>query len=255
MTAAGGDGQFEQAFTCCHRTSTRGKAACFHARDIVHRKDSISRKPLEQPVIDHGARALSMLFIWLEDKDNPAIEVTLCCQMTGSPQQHGRMPVMAAGMHCPVMHRHPFRRARLGDGKGIHISAEGNTAGAVAALQNADDACLSDVAVNLDAEGFKKRRDVGRGALLSKPRFGVAMEITAPAGHLRYQFGGNLCACFRVCFRTCLWGFVHLAASFVLSALIISAAFSAIMMVGALVLPDIRVGITDASTTRSLRTP
>ena len=35
-----------------------------------------------------------------------------------------------------------------------------------------------------------------------------------------------------------------------ISALIISAAFSPIMMVGALVLPPISVGITDASTTR-----
>ena len=53
--------------------------------------------------------------------------------------------------------------------------------------------------------------------------------------------------CFRACFRNCLgagfWGFVHLAASFVLSALIISAAFSAIMIVGAFKFPLVMVGM------------
>jgi hypothetical protein len=40
-----------------------------------------------------------------------------------------------------------------------------------------------------------------------------------------------------------------------ISALIMSAAFSPIMMVGALVLPPIRVGITEASTTRRPSSP
>ena len=64
-----------------------------HAIDLLH------AEAIHQAVIDHGLAAPAALFRRLEDDDRRACEVAGLGEVTGCSQEHGRVAVMAAGVH------------------------------------------------------------------------------------------------------------------------------------------------------------
>jgi pyrimidine deaminase RibD-like protein len=70
------------------------------------------------------------------------------------------------------------------EGQGIHISPEGNTAGAIATLQNANDAGATNFLMYLEAKGCEQRGNNPCCSLLLKAKFGMAVKIMPPCGHL-----------------------------------------------------------------------
>ena len=134
VAAAGGNLDLEQRLAGHHRSRARGKRTNVHARHIVHAIDRIDREPLEQPIGDHRRPALAVFLGRLEDKHRPAIELAIPSQMLCSTQEHGRMPVMPAGMHYPLMAGSMRERVLLNNRQGIHIGPQPYARRAIAAL-------------------------------------------------------------------------------------------------------------------------
>ena len=71
-----------------------------HAGLVVDGEDRVAGEFLEQPVLDHLARAAAAFLGRLEDEVHGALEVALLAQHLGGAQQHRGVAVMAAGMHA-----------------------------------------------------------------------------------------------------------------------------------------------------------
>src|SRR5258708_4526898 len=103
MGAAPGARDAEIGAARHHRPGADGELADRKPRPVVHAKDRIAGKALEQPVLDHRIAAAEALFGRLEDEIDGAVEVAGPGEMARGSQQHGRMPVMAAGMQAPIL--------------------------------------------------------------------------------------------------------------------------------------------------------
>ena len=78
-----------------------------------------------------------MLLRRLEDEVDRAGKSRVCHKGLGGTQQHGGVPVMAAGVHAPWRLRSVRPPGRFLDGKRVHVGAETN--GAVAAGEQRPD--------------------------------------------------------------------------------------------------------------------
>ena len=97
----------------------------FQPWPIMHAPDRLHREFGEQPVIDHGPGAcITTLFSRLENTVNRAIEVTMPCQIFRCTKQHGRMTIMATGMHSIGMSGRIGKIGLLLHGKRVHIRPE-----------------------------------------------------------------------------------------------------------------------------------
>ncbi len=63
--------------------------------------DLVNAEALHQPVIDHGLAAGAAFFGGLENDYRRSGKISRFGQILRRPQQHGRVAVMAAGMHLP----------------------------------------------------------------------------------------------------------------------------------------------------------
>ena len=99
-----------------------------HPRPIVHPVDLLDAEALHHPVINHFAAATAALFGGLEDDGNCAIKIARLSQIFCGTKQHGRVPVMAAGMHCTGCFRGIIKPRFLMDRQGIHICAQPDAA-------------------------------------------------------------------------------------------------------------------------------
>ena len=109
-----------------HRPFTNGKMADRNAGHVVHAIDFLNAPAGDQAILHHLFPTPAALFRRLEDNDDRAIEIPRLAQVFRRPQQHGRMPVMAAGVHL-ARHgagiRHP---CLLEYRQRIHIRAQTN---------------------------------------------------------------------------------------------------------------------------------
>ena len=97
---------------------------------VVKAENCIAGKSLEEPVGDHALCAAvdAGLFGGLEHKVHGAGEAARAGEVFSRAEQHGRMPVVAAGVH-PARHLARIRQARLlGDGKRVHVGPDRDAA-------------------------------------------------------------------------------------------------------------------------------
>jgi hypothetical protein len=81
-----------------------------------------------------------------------AVEAPGLGEVLGGAEQHGGMPVVAAGMHAPGMLRAVGEFIQLVQVQRIHIGAQPDRPVAGANLQGADDAGLGQATMHLDPE-------------------------------------------------------------------------------------------------------
>jgi hypothetical protein len=87
-----------------HGSRPRGDPARRQERRDVDRECGVDgRLPLEQTLLDHGARAEVPLLARLEhEADVPCEALTPLAQEPRGARQHGRVRVVAAGVHRPL---------------------------------------------------------------------------------------------------------------------------------------------------------
>ena len=94
------------------------------------------------------------------------------------------MPVVAAGVHPPVVPRAVLEPRRLLDRKRVHVRAKPHRARRVAGTKRPDHAGAADAAVDLEPEFLEPlRHQVGRAVLL-EAELGVGVNVAPPGGHL-----------------------------------------------------------------------
>ena len=118
-----------------------------HRRSLAHRKTAggsvgpvvqaehrLHGKAFEKAVGNHGRRAALPLLGGLEQKHHGAVEIRVFGQMGRRTQQHGRVPVVAAGVHPPRVTGMMVEIVLFLDRQRIHIGTQADGTTAVASL-------------------------------------------------------------------------------------------------------------------------
>jgi hypothetical protein len=110
-------------------------------------------------------------------------------------QQHGRVRVVAAGVHDARPRAVELGAVDLLDRQRVHVGAQADHR-AVAPADVADDASLGDFGLGGNAQVDQRGVDQTGGALLGEGQFRVAVNLAAPAADLfvdRFGSVKNLC--------------------------------------------------------------
>ena len=95
-----------------------------HARHVVHAVDLLDAEALHQAVLDHRVAAAAAFLGRLEDHHRRAVEIARLGEIFRGAQQHGGVPVMAAGMHLAGDLGRVGHVGRLLDRQRVHVGAQ-----------------------------------------------------------------------------------------------------------------------------------
>ena len=153
-----------------------------HAGPVVQAEDGVAGEAFEESVLDHGATATEGFFGGLEDEVKGAVEVLVGGEVFGGGQQDGGVAVMAAGMHAAGVAGVVAEGVGFLHGQGIHVGADADAAGAVAAFEGADDASLAQAGGDFIAPFAQFVGYQGGGAGLFETQFGMGMDVASQGG-------------------------------------------------------------------------
>ncbi len=166
-------------------------------RVVVHPVELVAGEALEQFVGQHRAGAAQPFLGRLEDEHRRAVEIARLGQVACGAEQHHRVRVVPAGMHHAGALRGPGQVGAFVDRQRVHVGAQADRAAAAVpaavpatpALQHADDACLADAGMRLDAPFGQQVGDDARRPDLVEPQLGVGMKVAAELGQLGREGG------------------------------------------------------------------
>ena len=150
---------------------------------------------------DHHLGSLAVFLGRLEHDADLAVDIVghMAQDLQGA-KHHGNMAVMAAGMHKAFVDTGEFLAGLLGDGQGVDVGAQQDTAARRAVLavgigggaaQGRHEAGFKR-ALGGDVHGIELIGDVGGGAYLGQARLGVFMEMATLPDDIGLEFGGNV---------------------------------------------------------------
>ena len=165
---------------------TRHRGARFHPDmagvvigRIVHPVDFIAGKSVKEAVSDHRAGAAEAFLGGLKDQDDLAGEIPRLRQVARGAKQHGRVPVMAAGVHHAGCFGGEGEVRLLMYRQRVHVGAEADGLAWTVPLDDADDAGFPDAGMSLDPPIAQFFRNDAGGADLFETQFRVLMQVAA----------------------------------------------------------------------------
>ncbi len=151
----------------------------------MHAVNRVDREAVEQPFLDHDARAAEPFLGGLEDQVHGAGEIRLGGEAARGTEQHGGMAVMAARVHLAVDHRAVRELVLLLQMQRVHVGAQRDRALARAlALDGRDHAGLGEPALVRDAPRRQLGGDDVGGAHLLERGLGVLVDVATDLGEL-----------------------------------------------------------------------
>ena len=174
-----------------HRPRPESEGAGGQSRPVVHAVDGLHGELLEQAVLHHDPAAAFVFLGRLEDEVNGALELAGLGQVAGGAKQHGRVAVVAAGVHFSWGLRLVGDVARLLDEERVHVGAQPHRR-PVARAKRADDAGPRQAPVHGDAEFIQQPGDDAGRALLFEGCLGVGVQVPPPGGHVAVKSGDAL---------------------------------------------------------------
>ena len=146
---------------------------------VVHAEYRFRRELLEQPVVDHPARARAALFARLKHEMDGAGQLRQLLEHARGAEQHHGMAVMAARMHDPVRARRIREVVGFVDRQRVQIGAQHDAAARIGTGQARDHARATQPARHRVTERFKLAGDdVGRPVFLES-QLGMRMQVSA----------------------------------------------------------------------------
>ena len=163
------------------------------ARHVVHAVDLLDAEAVHHPVLDHGAAAGAALLRRLEDEHRRAGEAARLGQVARRAEQHGGVPVMAAGMHLAGRLRGPGLAALLVDRQRVHVGAQADDAPASRSPAPFSTPTTPvrpmPSTTSSQPKRAQLRRHVGRRAVHVVEQLRMAVEVAPPGGDLVVQVG------------------------------------------------------------------
>ena len=175
----------------------RARADCECAdrqtRHVVHSVDLFDAKPLHHAVVDHRLAPRAAFLRGLEDDGDGPGEVSRLGHVLRGAEQHGGVPVMAAGVHDAGGLGGVFGAGLLLDWQGVHIGAHAHGPARRLAPDDPDDAGAPNPFDNLvAAEGAEFFSDDPGGADRVVHQLRVLMQIASPCGDLVMHSGDGV---------------------------------------------------------------
>jgi hypothetical protein len=158
----------------------------------VHAVDLLHAEAVHDAVLHHLGAAAAALFRRLEDDDRGPVEVAGLRQVSGGPEQHRRVAVVAAGVHLARHLRLVGHVRRFKDRQGVHVGPEpDHLAGpGPAAPDHPDDAGPAETGHHLvAAELPESLGDDSGGSVHIEEEFRVLVEILPPGSDLVREVG------------------------------------------------------------------
>ena len=118
----------------------------------------------------------------LEDQVHRAVEGPVLREMLGGRKQHGRVAVVAAGVHLAGVPAGVREGVVLGDRQRVDVGAQSDRTVRTAALHDADHSGGTEPAMDRDAPVCQGLRDHVGGAALLEAQLRVGMQVTADRG-------------------------------------------------------------------------
>ncbi len=170
-----------------------------HVGEDMQPEHRLGLVPLEHAFLDHQrgtpllARRGTLLGRLEQEHHRPRKLGTHRCERLGDAHEHGRVRVMAAGVHhtdgLVAVGGGGTRAERqidlLGDGQCVHVRAQRDGRTGLAALEHTHHTGLGDAGLHLEAEALQVIGHDLRGAELAVGEFGVLVKIAPPTDHPR----------------------------------------------------------------------
>jgi hypothetical protein len=187
MTAASSQDAIEPVGRRHDRAGPRLRMADGQVGPVMQRVDCITRKSVEQALLQHHAGATATFFRRLEDEMHRPVETPRACEMACGTEQHRGVAVVTATMMYTGMPTGVREVRLLGDRERVHVSTQTNVPLAAPITQRTDDAGASETFVNLHVEPAQLGGDDARRAPLLERKFRVRMQIAPQRNQLWHQ--------------------------------------------------------------------
>jgi hypothetical protein len=113
-----------------------------------------------------------------------AAECIIVRQVFRRSEQHDHVPIVAAGMHLPLIEGSIRKTGSLRYIKGIHIGPKADGwLFPVSSRDRRDNSCSGKTLINIESERNQFFSDEGRCFLLCKRRFRLSVEFMTPPRH------------------------------------------------------------------------
>ena len=147
---------------------------------VVHAKNRITRKALEQTIGNHllCTTVFAGLFGRLEHQVHRALKLPRFGQLLRRPHQHGRVAIVTTSVHGACMGTGIGPAGFFVNGQGVHVGAQGN-ASARAVFQRGHQAMPADVAGDAVAPAFQAVTHPLRGGFFLKRQLGKFVQVLA----------------------------------------------------------------------------
>ena len=147
--------------------------------------DFLDAEMRHHPLFHHDPAPADHFFGWLKYQNHPACEIPCFRQISRRAQKHGRMTVMAAGMHTPLYGRGPIKTGFFLHRKGIHIGPQSGDRSFALAVNYRDHTAFCPARVNLvHAEFLQPVNHKGCRLLAIKGQFGMLVQMPPPVFHI-----------------------------------------------------------------------
>lgn len=168
----------------------RGDGTGRHAGHVVGAEQGVDREAIEETIRHHRLGAAPVLLGRLEHEADGAIEVAPLGQQPGGPEHHRHVAVVSARVHLAGDARRMGAAAGVfRDVQRVHVGADADRAASGPHGEIGHEPRPADAPMHVEAHPVERFGDIVGRLLLFEARLGMLVQMMAPLGHLRVQFG------------------------------------------------------------------
>ena len=145
----------------------------------MERERGVDIRVVEEPLIDHVARAGEALLARLERESDGAGEIASCGEDSGRADEHGDVCVVAACVHRAVDGARVLGSCVLGHRQRVHVGAEQDRGPGSWPGQVGDDGRRRRARADVEAEAVERGEDRGLRAWQLEPELGLGVDTAA----------------------------------------------------------------------------